>query len=100
MYLPMVKFIPVKFHMEPFYNSDGSKNNTRFRSSKMEYFKNYTGIQDLSKVYFIDDTESIISEAKELGVEYTYYKNDSTTTVDLLTKVSFDAIGIIDNKTK
>lgn len=99
-YLPMVKFIPVMFHMEPFYNPDGTKKNKRERTCKIEYFRNYTGIKDLSNIYFIDDSESIIDEAKDLGVGYTYFKNESASTIDLLTKISFDAIGIIDNKRK
>lgn len=99
-YLHMATFIPVMFHVDPFYNRDGSKNTKRARTNKMAFFKNYTGMEDLSNVYFIDDTESIINEARELGVGYTYFKNDSTTTSDLLTKVSFEAIGVVDKNIK
>ena len=94
-YLPMVKFVPVMFHIEPFYNQDGSKNTKRKRTNKIEYFKNYLSLEELSCVYFIDDTESIIKEALDLGVNNTFYKNDSSSTIDLLTKVAFDSIGVI-----
>ena len=97
-YLPMVRFIPVYFHLDNFYNVDGTRNLKRLRTNKIEYFKNYTGIEDMSTAYFIDDSISIIDEAKELGLSNAYYKNDSSSTNDLLTKIAFDAIGIVDYK--
>lgn len=99
-YLPMVKFIPVYFHVENFFNSDGTKNLKRIRTNKIGYFKNYTGIDDLSKAFFADDTESIINEARNLGVVYTYYKTDAISMVDLLRRISFDAICSVDNLNK
>ena len=96
----MVKFIPVMFHKEPFYRKDGTKNNKRIRTNKMQFFKEYSGMDDLSNIYFIDDTQSIINEARSLGVLNAYFKNESSSTVDLLTKIAFDAIGIIDKKIK
>ncbi len=99
-YLPMIKFVPVKFHLDSFYNEDGEKNIKRLRTNKIEYFRNYTGIRDLSSSYFIDDTESIINEARKIGVAGAYYKNGSSKTVDLLTKVSFEAIGVVDKNIK
>ena len=94
-YLPMVKFIPVMFHEEKFYNPDGTKNTKRKRTNKIASFQKLTNLEDLSNVYFIDDTESIIDEARQLGVGFTYYKHESLPTIDLLTKVSFEAIGVI-----
>lgn len=97
-YLPMIKFIPVYFHLDNFYNNDGSINHDRLRTNKIEYFQKYTGINDLSRTYFIDDSISIIDEAKAIGLSNAYYKNKSISINDLLTKISFDAIGIVDNK--
>ena len=93
-HLPMVEFVPVLFHIEPFYNSDGSKNLDRVRTNKMGYFLQKKEIDDPSSVYFIDDTLSITSEAIELGVTNSYFKAKSGSTINLLFKACFDSMGI------
>ena len=74
-YLPMVNLVFPMFHFESFFNRDGSINITRKRSNKLEYLMSVETIDDLSNSTFIDDTESIITEAIKLGVGFSYHKS-------------------------
>mgnify|MGYP002626933860 CR=1 FL=1 len=85
-FLPDVEFIPVLFHQESYFDSDGNKRENRERTNKFWYFKNQTGIEDLSNSTFIDDTISIIEEAMRANVGYPYYRNGENDTLGLLTQ--------------
>ena len=88
-YLPFVKFIPVKFHEEPFhYNKEDTwRNLKRKRTNKIERFQKITGIESLDKLTFIDDSETIIQEAEQMMVGRTYYKRKDENIVDILRAV-------------
>ena len=84
-YLPMVEFVPVYFHMVPFY-VPGTKirNEKRFRTNKIEYFKKEKNIENLDNYFFVDDNETIIEEAKEAGVGCCELKDNSKKTTNIL----------------
>ena len=93
-YLPMVELVFVKFHDEKFYYNpeEFEKNYLRRRTNKIEAFIKTTGIQDLSNSSFMDDTGSIVTEADELGVGYTYYKSEEEDSVEKLEGIFADTV--------
>lgn len=92
-YLPMVQFVPVRFHLEPYFDLvTHKKNNNRKRSNKIECFKIMTGIEDLSNSSFIDDTSGVIEEAKKAGVGNCYYKTKDMDTNHLLRNAVVDTL--------
>ena len=71
-YLPMVNVITVPFHREMYYRcinkeEEIRKNSDRVRTNKVNELKDILELEDLSSVYFIDDTRSICEEAVDLG---------------------------------
>ena len=92
-YLPMIEFIPVLFHQDPFYiPGTMEKNPKRIRTNKICYFKSQLGIDNLEDYFFVDDTKTIVDEAREEGVGYCYYKTsdlDINNILDDLANISF-----------
>ncbi len=92
-FLPMVKVVLVKFHQDEFslLPEDEDKNKKRERTHKILDFQRQTGISDFSRSYFIDDTESIIEEARDVGVKHCFYKTKRENIVNLLGKALSNA---------
>ena len=105
--LPFMEFLPVKFHIQPYFNQLTGEKNDRIRSNKIEQLSYYLKIvnrgqlPNLKKVYFVDDTLSIIREAQKAGVEHCYFKSPEANTNSLLREAYFDANNeIITDKVK
>ncbi len=82
-FLPGVEVILVEFHKDNFIVGDDEKNKLRQRQNKIAVFSARTGIVDLSLSSFIDDTLSIVDEARKFGVGTCVFrsKKDKTTTL-------------------
>ena len=64
-----MRFIPVKYHIEPFRDPfDGMINKNRKPSDKIGRLVNISTYIDVLKSTFIDNTASIIKRGKELGL--------------------------------
>ena len=66
---PPMKFVPIKYHTEPYRDPfDGSINKNRKPSDKIGRLIEISPYIDVSKSTFIDNTASIIKRGKELGL--------------------------------
>ena len=85
-YLPDIKVVFVKFHQDEFslLPENAEKNKTRSRTNKILDFTKQTGIEDFSLTAFIDDTISIIEEARELQVRNCFHKGKRDNTTSLI----------------
>lgn len=84
-YLPMVEFVPVKFHEEPYFDPvTGLKNENRARSIKIDSVKKTLGIHDFSQASFVDDTKIVLDEANEAGVAYCFHKKITDDIIHIL----------------
>ena len=90
----MVELVFVKFHEEKFHyeQENFEKNTKRRRTNKIATFITTTGIMDLTNAFFMDDTESIITEADQLGVGHTYYKKEDEDSVEKLDGIFADTV--------
>lgn len=98
-HLPMIEFLPVKFHMQPYFNPvTGEKNLKRIRTNKIDSLKKYLGTEDLTNVSFIDDSISIIREAEKAHVGHCYHKDAFDDINELLRKAYSDTCDDIRNE--
>lgn len=88
-YLPMVKVALVKFHTTDFslLPDDSEANKTRERSNKICEFAKQTGITDFTYSSFVDDTSSIVEEARALNVKNCFFKSKKDSTVKILEEI-------------
>ncbi len=91
-YLPMIRYVPVKFHLEPYHHNpiEDWKNTERVRSNKIAMLMQYTGINDFSESAFIDDTLSIVNEVRDM-VGRCYHLPSGESIIDLLRRVFIES---------
>ena len=67
-YLPMVKFVPVRFHLDPYYNPiTGLSNKNRVPSNKLAVLIKTVRNIDVINSSVVDDTKGVIEKGIALG---------------------------------
>ncbi len=100
-YLPMVKFVPVKFHLDPYYNPlTGLKNLNRLPSNKLAVLTRIMPSIDVSNSSVVDDTKGVIEKGKQLGFNC-YHRRIEDNVCDIFINACNDTIDSVhDGKIK
>ena len=91
-HLPMVKFIPVRFHLEPYYNPiTGQANKNREPVDKLAMLVKYNKEIDIPSSVAIDDTKGVIEKGIALGFN-SYHRRIEDDIRDIFIKATNDTI--------
>ena len=93
-FLPMAKFSPVRFHLEPYYNPiNGSPNKNRIPSNKLAVIARSNSVDVLNSCV-IDDTKGVIERGIALGFKC-YHRKIEDDVRDIFIKAGNETIDTV-----
>ena len=91
-HLPMAKFIPVRFHLEPYYDlCTGQANKNRVPNDKLATLVKYNRDIDIPVSVAIDDTKGVIERGRAIGFN-SYHRRIEDDVCDIFIQASNDTI--------
>ena len=73
---PPMKFVPIKFHIDPYRDEYGKPNNNRPTSDKIGRLLDMAKYIDPKRSIFVDNTKKIIIRGEELGLNCYFVKKN------------------------